>query len=554
MNDDYLNLFYNLMPTKPFHTIFFLVLFFSSQCYAQYLESNNYKYQNTLKVLSQICKVKGDNRTLPLLKMSTQKDNVAKYYPGNNQHIIYLDETVYDLCSSVGEDSLDALACIVGHELGHYYEEHLKNFGFNAKEIKDVPSKEKISIEKKADKFGLFYGAVAGFDTPSNFPLILRLVYKEYNRTETIKGYPSLEERESIIKDAIKETDELINIYRTAQNLYAINHFESAYNCMSYLMNYYPSKLIHNNLGICQLSLYLDKINDASIYPYIYPFEFDVRVKRIEDMNKLTSRSQDFTMIDEAITHFKQAIQIDPYYEIAYINLACAYSIRGNQDAASGTINELEQFLNEEGKELTENAYLVRGISKALNGNTTAATTNFEKISNNSDINILNKRILEAEINNESSYFDDFKKWVNSYFEEEVENNLIDIDINKNLETIKNQLPINMSLTKEFKEIDLGNWSTLYYSESNDFVKIIYQGHSEEVKMLIAFDNYKNTSEKGIKIHSKFSEVTDANHYGYPSFRWNNSPHSIITYDHGNIGFIFEDNHVVNWFTWYVGR
>ncbi|MBB6459394.1 M48 family metalloprotease [Flammeovirga kamogawensis] len=486
--------------------------------------------------------------------MSTQKDNVAKYYPGDNQHVIYLDETVYDLCSTIGSDSLDALACIIGHELGHYYEEHLKSFGFNAKEIKDVPSKKKVDIEKKADKFGLFYGAVAGYNTPLNFPIILRLIYKEYNRTETIKGYPSLEERESIINDAIKETDELINVYRTAQNLYAINHFESAYNCMNYLMNYYPSKLIHNNLGICQLSLYLDKITDASIYPYIYPFEFDVRIKRIEEVNKLTSRSQDFTMIDEAITHFKQAILIDPYYEVAYINLACAYSIRGNQDAASGTINELEQFLNNEGKQLTENAYLIRGISKALNGNTTVAAENFENISDNSDINILNKRILEAEINHESTYFDDFKRWVNSYFDEEIESNLTEISINKDLEVIKNQLPINLSLTNEFKEIDLGNWSTLYYLESKDFVQIIYQGHSEEVKMIIAFDNYKNSTEKGIKVNSTFAEVTDANHYGYPSFRWNNSPQAIITYQHGNIGFILENDHVVNWFTWYVGR
>ncbi|NME70202.1 M48 family metalloprotease [Flammeovirga aprica] len=516
--------------------------------FAQYLPSDHYKHVVAEKVLNQIAMAKGDNRTVPSFRISKDKKNIAMYFAGENEHFIYLDEKVYDVCVGMGKDSLNALACIIGHELGHYYEDHSDHFGFNTEFAKH----DQKTLEDVADKFSLFFGAVAGYDTPRVFPLILNKVYDAYGKSDKLAGYPDLQDRQSIVKSAINEISDFINIYRVGQNLYAIHRFQEAKDCMEFIQNHYPSKIVHNNIGVCNLSLYLNSNNNQEAYPYIYPFEFEVRVKRMKEISKLSKRDHSFTLIDEAIQLFKEAIHIDPYYETAYINLACAYSIRGNQDASSGTINELQLFLEREGKSLSENAYLIKGISKALNEDYTNAQKAFDHVTSDSDINQFNHSVLKAESGKDASYFDDFRNWVITYFNNEDQEVNHKIALERNKEVIDGKLPQDIHEGATYKEINLGNWASVFFRDDGTSLNYIYAGKDIEVKMIIALDNNEASTFKGIHFNDDYQKITTSNYYGYPSFRWNKKPLSIIVYDHGNIGFLLEDNRVVNWFAWAI--
>ncbi|KXX69993.1 hypothetical protein [Flammeovirga sp. SJP92] len=526
--------------------LYFVFLLQAFSCNAQYLPKHHYKHVVAEKVLNKIAMAKGDNRTIPALKITKNKKNIAMYFAGEKEHSICLDEAAYDLCITMENDSLSALACVIGHELGHYYEDHNDHFGFND----EFRKHDKEAIEDVADKFSLFFGAVAGYNTPKAFPVILNKIYEAYGKSDKLSGYPDLKDRQKIVKNAINETNAFINIYRMGQNLYAIHHYQEAKNCLEFILNHYPSKIIHNNIGVCNLSIYLNENNNQEAYPYIYPFEFDVRVKRINELPTLSKRNHDFKLIDEAIQFFKEAIHIDPYYETAYINLACAYSIRGNQDGASGTINELQLFLEKEGKTLSENAYLMKGISKALNEDYVNAQKAFDQVTSTSDINQFNIAVLEAEMNKESSYFEDFKSWVSSYFTED--DNTINqiITINPDQESIDNTKVPTIVRDSTYKSIDLGNWAYVYYKDNQTSLNYIYKGKSKTIKMIIALDNNQSSTFKGIQFNDDYHKIVSSQYYGFPTFRWNKKPLSIIVYEHGNIGFLLENDKVVNWFTW----
>ncbi|MBB3698441.1 hypothetical protein KMW28_16230 [Flammeovirga yaeyamensis] len=537
------------MILRTYYILFLFFILTASITKGQFLDKQHYKHQTTLQVLENIARGKGDNRSLPILKISEEPQYIAKYFPGSSNHFIYIDEKVYDLCVEFEEDSLSALACIVGHELGHFFENHASNFGFS--DDSDLHSNEEL--EDKADRFGLFYGAIAGYKTHLLFPKILTKIYENYHLSEHLKGYPPLEERKKIVLKAITEVEGLVNIYQFGQNLYSFKQYEAAHSCLNYILNHFPSKLIHNNLGVCKLNIYLNKITDQSLYPYIYPFEFDVRVKKKVKTN-LIHRDMQFDTIDEAIEDFKTAIDLDPHYETAYINLACAYSIRGNQDAASGTIIDLQQHLQEINKSISENAYLIQGISRALNENYKSAESIFKHLHSDSDINNYNKKVLMAEMNKEASYYDNFVDWVNSFFEEtpEVSNKKIVFDASE--EKIDNTLPEELQLDKTYNEIDLGNWAVLYYKDDGKVGKYIFRNKTTEVLMIQAFDSYQESTSKGISIYDSIDKVKDLEHYGAPTFLWNDKPYMILNYQDAGLGFTFEKNRVVNWFRWTINH
>ena len=61
----------------------------------------------------------------PALSMSGENVKVAAYYPSKNA--IVLDEKAWQICRSMGRDSLAALAFIFGHELAHAFQTEIRD-------------------------------------------------------------------------------------------------------------------------------------------------------------------------------------------------------------------------------------------------------------------------------------------------------------------------------------------------------------------------------------------------------------------------------------------
>ncbi|MGB3085257.1 MAG: hypothetical protein WBB21_11110, partial [Saprospiraceae bacterium] len=70
------------------------------------------------KVLHKLYMANGNfQRKIPTIELINQQQNIAVYIKKKN--LIQLEIKAFQLCSSFGKDSLDALAFILSHELVH---------------------------------------------------------------------------------------------------------------------------------------------------------------------------------------------------------------------------------------------------------------------------------------------------------------------------------------------------------------------------------------------------------------------------------------------------
>jgi len=395
--------------------VFLFVYFINSN--AQHnnfvLPETNYKYKVIKTVCEKIANAQGANKPLPAIKVNARASNkhYVAYYNPEPVPEIQVDEEFYDICVSFGSDSLNALACILGHELSHHYNSHgltysfaeLLNSELQENNISEANSQLLKLKETEADYFGLFYGYIAGFDNYQLFPAVLDSVYKHYKIPETLKNYPTKSERIEIGNNAVKKINQCVYVFKAAQFLYIKKEYQAATTCMTYLLNYFPSKEIYNNVAVMKMQLALEKMLKGKIW-FSYPFEFDSKSRLYYSATRSPSdddNEQIAKLIDDAIENLEKAIVSDVLYEPAYINLASAYSIKGNYDKSIGEVNELEELYKKNNIKLPGNAYLIRAISRIQNEQTEKAKTDITLAETNGADSInYNKRIFNLIISN----------------------------------------------------------------------------------------------------------------------------------------------------------
>jgi len=395
------------------------------------LPETNYKYKVVLKVCENIAKAQGANKPIPVIKIFA-KGNSRKYvayYSSEPVPEILVDEELYDLCISFKKDSLNALSCILGHELSHHFNNHALTFSFveilnpellTGKKDTDVNSQFMRLKETEADYFGLFYGYIAGFDNYQLFPIVLDSIYIHYRIPEKLKNYPAKNERIEIGNNAVKKINKCVYVFKAAQFLYIKKEYQPALTCMTYLLNYFPSKEIYNNIAVMKMQLAVEKMPKGKIW-FSYPFEYDSKSRLYysqprspsEDDNEQISK-----LLDEAIENLEKAIASDVLYEPAYINLASAYSIKGNYDKATGEINEMEELYNKNKIELPGNAYLIRAISRVQNEQIEKAKADLKLAEiNHADSVNFNRRIFNLITNDGKANNDLIQNFIYTWYD-----------------------------------------------------------------------------------------------------------------------------------------
>jgi tetratricopeptide (TPR) repeat protein len=317
---------------------------------------SNYKYDVANRVFEKVAQAYGSGMEIPGFELKTKgvsTKEILMYYPGENPKVV-MDEEVYDLCTQMGKDSLNALAALLGHELAHHYEKHdwCSSFSFLlgsdnelVKAIRVNPISSKQQIESQADYFGGFYGYVAGFNTYKVLPKLLDKLYLYYKLPDKLAGYPSKAQRIEIASKRMAELTQWVSIFDAGEFLFAIQQFELASSCFTYLSEKFPSKEIYNNAGVCYL-FKAKTILDPQSIPFMLPIEFDpcTNLKstlRAADWNN-DQKSDSIRFYGAlAVREFEKAQRIAPDYFAAQINKACAYIVMGNYDLASGLAKEL---------------------------------------------------------------------------------------------------------------------------------------------------------------------------------------------------------------------
>lgn len=372
---------------KRFRVIILFILgWFPGEAFCQYLITDHYKSITANEVGKKIAAARGDMRQMPSIainSLNNPRQLIAQYmaYP---QPKIILDEKVYDICAGFGRDSLNALACIIGHEMAHFYENHIWTESFSTMMglAKDkgaaLGEAEKGMLEAKADAFGLFYGFLAGYDTFHALPRTLEAIYKEYRIPEKQPGYPDKTERLRFSNEKIKEIKPLFYAFRSGQLLLLRKEYDLAAICFDFILKHYPGPEIYNNLGVTYLSRCLELMDPTDVY-FAYPFELDAdtRLKRGILRTGPRPKTEAVHLLSLAQEAFEKAIVMDRTYIPGYVNLACSYSLLDNQPSAIGKINELERIIPD--RELSGNAHLIKGIALVKNNQIERAGPEFEK-------------------------------------------------------------------------------------------------------------------------------------------------------------------------------
>ncbi len=286
------------------------------------------------------------------------------------------------------------LAVLLGHELAHFYKDHGWGADFGqafadleiGKTVRHVSPQEMASLEAEADYFGGLYGYLAGYSTLEVAPRVLEAIYTAYHVDASLRGYPSLAERQVIAERSAHRLRQMIPIFDAATYLPLVQQYDLAAQVFDYLAQTFPSREILNNAGVAHALEALSLVDlDAEGRRFLYPFELDTETRlsgehsrgAASDVETAAARRQQ--LLQEAQEAFARAKDRDPRYVTAVVNLAAVYDLQGKQDMALGFATEaldLAQHTGEPGA--AAHALLVRGIALAHQGALDQARAAFE--------------------------------------------------------------------------------------------------------------------------------------------------------------------------------
>jgi hypothetical protein len=186
---------------------------------------------STRKVFNKLIIVIG-NSSVPKPTLSVRNNDllVAKTFSSGE---VLIGEQFIRNCSRFGSDSINAVACVLSHELVHYYMKHFwaQKFGsayvdseWGQKISADEESKKFLELyETQADQLGFYYAFSAGYKTWKLAEPLLDSVYGWYKLKENLEGYPSLAQRKVLAQTSASRFAELIPVFEMSNCLKVIS-------------------------------------------------------------------------------------------------------------------------------------------------------------------------------------------------------------------------------------------------------------------------------------------------------------------------------------------
>ena len=401
----------------------------------------SYKIETATKVFNRL------KRSLGMLSSEKPDFHFVKKLPNSrliaamilfNSQSIYFEEKAYDLCTSFGKDSLNAMAIYLGHELAHFTGRHnvilhyTKDYGKDIKQDalfkqleNNLPEDQKDELlelvgkkmkkytsaknEKDADLQGGFIAYLAGYQTFGIAPQLLEKTYDDYRLNKNPEGYPSLDNRKQIAIDSDKKLKELIDLFEMGNYLVALNEFDDAILYFEKVLNQFKSREIYNNIGVLYTLSFLKIANKGKV-KFVYPVELDADTRLNEPGSKSVHDTEKIKLL-LALEYFGKASTLDVDYPIAHLNKSCAHALLGvysedkdlaNEEYAIATAESLiSRRLAKKNKTLWKktltDSYIQNGIIEALQGNKKEANILFEealKISPKNHLAVVNQNIL----------------------------------------------------------------------------------------------------------------------------------------------------------------
>ena len=306
--------------------------------------SNSQTPESVVKsVYNDIINSIGDSRIQPpkLIMVRSEKFTAAF---DKKLNTIEFEMKAYALCREFGKDSLNAIAFILGHELGHAYNDHgwlsqaksayaSTDFGKELRKAKMIVDTMTI-YESQADEFSCFFTGVAGYNTLTIGGEVLDAIYKAYKLPEKIKKYPSLSDRKFIVQKSAETVVNLLELFDFSNYQFVQGNYRIALLGYEHIINKFPSREIYNNVGVCYANLALKLFPKDSI-KVIVPFEIDFQ-SRLNSNGERGLSTKDKEEINElfnqALFNFKRTIELDEKYRIGFKNMALVSHFVNDED------------------------------------------------------------------------------------------------------------------------------------------------------------------------------------------------------------------------------
>lgn len=280
----------------------------------------------------------------PGIRISDQEFAVAQYLSGEN--VIVLERKLLRLCYDFGQDSMNALAFVLGHELIHCSSIQSKTKHFRSNFLArshehSTPDED----ERMADVQGLFSCWLANYNASAILPELLQAIYSSYGLNHKLKGYPSLAERMNTTQELVDQVKILTQVFENALYLMAAHEFQLARSSFLYLEKFYPSYEIYNNLGVCYL---LDALQLHNPYgDYFYPIVIDpsYQIEKLANPRGEQNAQNAATRIEylkRAQFYLNKALRLNYNYFTAELNLMCVQNLLGNSKEVITKYKETE--------------------------------------------------------------------------------------------------------------------------------------------------------------------------------------------------------------------
>ena len=369
------------------YIIFFFIILLFTKNSAQKYDWVNQVFSNIIDV------VNNPGLKKPILIID-KNVTIANYNPKSKE--IHLDIRSIEICREFGDDSIDCLAFILGHEIMHHYMQHgffqnnnmgFENFSFmESLQNFSTLSSKKLEMEVEADFKGGFYTYLAGYNSLQVAPKVLDTIYKRFEIPNS-ERYPSLKERKAITYNQLEKIESLKDIYNSSLFSTVYGNFKFAiYGFEKILEEGFVTKEILNNTGVLYLKEALKILNNEDIL--LYPFEFDTETRLNYEISRggIQFANQDSIreLIENAINYLNQASKFDFFYQSPKINLVCAHSILAESNkedlqSFNQNLDLAKRYLTSAGQ-INESIFLLlNGILEFQKKNTDEAISFFKK-------------------------------------------------------------------------------------------------------------------------------------------------------------------------------
>lgn len=274
------------------------------------------------------------------------------------------------------------LAFVIGHELAHLVNDDfwhweslnvIRQFGGGERAEKEVAAlirqaggyvktdQGNSSLKSKelhADKYGLLYAAMAGYDPQkivadrqTNFffawtgQTIQTAAYKDKQHPAPIQRAEFLLAEMEKVKNQIVLFDTGVRLFQIGRYAYAACFFES-------FREHFPSREVYNNIGLAYFQSamqYLAKCDPDKALRFKLATLLDIETRASEYVRTGPATECRFlkyykTNMRKAIRNFTQAKDKDPYYLLAYINLSSAYIAMEKYAMAEAVFEEMRDY------------------------------------------------------------------------------------------------------------------------------------------------------------------------------------------------------------------